>query len=267
MLNITRLDRSIPLDIVLKSALNRVAGRRDPCRQINCPAATPRTDIPSVSSAAPAKCAKLPQCRCKRRRKRFGHHQRKSSHITYHVSRVKARYANLLALSLGHEKSNIHQSEHHCRQTKVTLRLNVAHRGDITSKLTDYTPLTAQDLPSNPVTNTTQPLSTTDCHIRVNTLRHRHCATTGGTTVCIDENGHIHWHNADHAHVECHQRVPTGCCTSKTAYCGIHQLVHPPTSTGKPALRHRASYLGCFRISQMLNLTWNDVALQHDGDS
>ncbi|RLN99516.1 hypothetical protein DYB28_001636 [Aphanomyces astaci] len=28
-----------------------------------------------------------------------------------------------------------------------------------------------------------------------------------------------------------------------------------------------ASYLGCFRISEMLNLTWDDVALQQDGDS
>ncbi|RHY12995.1 hypothetical protein DYB36_007846 [Aphanomyces astaci] len=28
-----------------------------------------------------------------------------------------------------------------------------------------------------------------------------------------------------------------------------------------------ASYIGCFRISEMLNLTWDDVALQHDGDS
>ncbi|KAF0708270.1 hypothetical protein AaE_013279 [Aphanomyces astaci] len=28
-----------------------------------------------------------------------------------------------------------------------------------------------------------------------------------------------------------------------------------------------ASYLGCFRISEMLNLTWDDVAIKNDGDS
>ncbi|ETV89331.1 hypothetical protein H257_00656 [Aphanomyces astaci] len=28
-----------------------------------------------------------------------------------------------------------------------------------------------------------------------------------------------------------------------------------------------ASYIGCFRISEMLNLTWDGVAVQHDGDS
>ncbi|ETV81442.1 hypothetical protein H257_05967 [Aphanomyces astaci] len=29
----------------------------------------------------------------------------------------------------------------------------------------------------------------------------------------------------------------------------------------------RANYIGYFRISEILNLMWDDVALQHDGDS